>query len=1478
MDEEDGDHTNIDSIYDRLVVADDIGDTLKFFYKLCELLDINPKNHKTVFTTLKSKLKSWKYQNLFNKLEKRSKHVDYKNKPCSKTKVLIIGAGPVGLRLAIECAFLGAHVTVIEKRKGFSRNNVLHLWPFLIVDLKAIGVKSFFGKFCAGSLDHISIKRLQCILLKVSLFLGVQFHTQTLFEDVIQPTDGKGWRAKISPTSSTLNSQEFDVIVGCDGKYNCLKFKRKEFRGKLAIAITCNFVNKQTSEEARVEEISGVAFIYNQDFFHELTQKTGIELENIVYYRDETHYFVMTAKKRSLLSTGVIKQDSKDVFKLLSVDNVNHKSLLTFAREAADFATNYQLPHHQFAVNHYGKEDVAMFDFTSIHQAVNSSRIYERKGKRLLMCIAGDVLLEPFWPTGSGCARGFLGAFDAAWMIRGFGLNRESLDLLQERESIFQLLPQTKPDTLIRKQDLYSIDPATRYLNLNARAIKKEQVSHLLDNSDTAVKLSDWNEKCGGTPQSLTKRQQPQTSNEQRNKKSQIEKEVDPDTLLRWCKEQTKSYPNVNVVNMSKSWQNGLAFCALIHRYRPELIDFYNMNESDAKANCEKAFSIAEEYLGIPPKISARDLVRSRDPDTLTIMAYLSLYYEALKQETPVKSSSPSEKNKTTPTKKDALKAEAEAAPVSPKSPNRERKSKTSKMAIISRLSRRSKKNKLTKKTKEDKENKLMKGNSEVTQTLYEKSPSKDAFSKAEEDLRNHTKPTSLKNQNRAVNAAENGDVNHDEIAQATTGENRYKRISQLAESVFGDKIVQNGKTKETAIQRKESSVEGLTVSEVCHFCNRKVYVVERQSAEGLFFHRSCFRCNVCKCRLLLGNYAYHCDDDVTDGKFYCKVHYNSMIYKHSNEEEEVRENTKKAGKDSTKRRRAVTQQINASHVHAAARKKTIDDINVTPRQPESSQIREIQRRLKQNLPQLEVSVENKKAYLTTSGNGLDIVDKPHPDDEDELENPYDRFTPRSLLDRHPSLLRCTPQKVTTTTFMAASKYSVSTPNLTKLIQEDAMFEEERKKHEDKLNNAQRNLEQDSKRVKKKLSVPDHLKIELDISADTDRHIYGSDDYRQRFESDDVTRTESFGAVQRRPKEERRAQYPVSMAFTESVRTSVFQPMSVDIDIDGDVTKDQQPVAEQGQGKKKKKKLVLKKKKVKKSSEKPDTINEVADDETTDEKKNRTLKRSTEDIVSLAKTSSNSSTGIEKMLNDEEDWVFLEKDCLSKATTVCPISLDDEYSDSTTSDEEDETNSTFLQRTFGGGKKKKKPLTAAEQKLQEQKNKRKDQRKIKKEMKERELKRLWEAQSIQRKLNEVDVKMYELEERAKQVERDLRHKDTSPAETNKLTFEWFNLVNEKNTLLRFESELVIQSNSIQLEDRQARLEQRVRDLLTAETPRTNTKDEVERLTKELVDTVEQRNVLVEMLEEDRLRELEEDKTIEDVFAQKAHAFGMDRLI
>lgn len=82
-------------------------------------------------------------------------------------QVIIIGGGICGLRVAIETALLGARTVVVEKRDRFSRNNVLHLWPFLITDLKNLGAKKFYGKFCAGAIDHISECIFQITAIKV---------------------------------------------------------------------------------------------------------------------------------------------------------------------------------------------------------------------------------------------------------------------------------------------------------------------------------------------------------------------------------------------------------------------------------------------------------------------------------------------------------------------------------------------------------------------------------------------------------------------------------------------------------------------------------------------------------------------------------------------------------------------------------------------------------------------------------------------------------------------------------------------------------------------------------------------------------------------------------------------------------------------------------------------------------------------------------------------------------------------------------------------------------------------------------------------------------------------------------------------------------------------------------------------------------------------------------------------------------------
>lgn len=67
---------------------------------------------------------------------------------------------------------------------------------------------------------------------------------------------------------------------------------------------------------------------------------------------------------------------------------------MLYAREAAEFSTEYQMMDLEFAVNHYGQPDVAMFDFTSMYAAENASRIIERRGHRLFMSLVGDSLLE----------------------------------------------------------------------------------------------------------------------------------------------------------------------------------------------------------------------------------------------------------------------------------------------------------------------------------------------------------------------------------------------------------------------------------------------------------------------------------------------------------------------------------------------------------------------------------------------------------------------------------------------------------------------------------------------------------------------------------------------------------------------------------------------------------------------------------------------------------------------------------------------------------------------------------------------------------------------------------------------------------------------------------------------------------------------------------------------------------------------------
>ena len=129
---------------------------LRIFKDLCSAIDVDPTRYEGFYSSVKEHLTSWKAGALWQLLDARAALPEYEGqKACAGKKVLVIGAGPVGLRAAVEAALLGASVDLVEKRDGFTRNNSLHLWPFLITDLRNLGAKKFYGKFAAGSIDHI---------------------------------------------------------------------------------------------------------------------------------------------------------------------------------------------------------------------------------------------------------------------------------------------------------------------------------------------------------------------------------------------------------------------------------------------------------------------------------------------------------------------------------------------------------------------------------------------------------------------------------------------------------------------------------------------------------------------------------------------------------------------------------------------------------------------------------------------------------------------------------------------------------------------------------------------------------------------------------------------------------------------------------------------------------------------------------------------------------------------------------------------------------------------------------------------------------------------------------------------------------------------------------------------------------------------------------------------------------------------------
>lgn len=106
-----------------------------------------------------------------------------------------------------------------------------------------------------------------------------------------------------------------------------------------------------------------------------------------------------------------------------------------------------------------------------------------------------------------------------------------------------------------------------------------------------------------------------------------VEEMTAKEGLLLWCRKKTAGYRDIDppgLKNFKNDWRNGLAFCALIHRHRPDLLNYDELDAKNDAHNLELAFDIAEKKLGIPRLLDVEDM---KNPDEKSVMTYVAEYF-----------------------------------------------------------------------------------------------------------------------------------------------------------------------------------------------------------------------------------------------------------------------------------------------------------------------------------------------------------------------------------------------------------------------------------------------------------------------------------------------------------------------------------------------------------------------------------------------------------------------------------------------------------------------------------------------------------------------------------------------------------------------------------------------------------------------------------------------------------------------------------
>jgi len=471
---------------------------------------------------------SRKASDLWKRLDERASRQEYAEAPCKGgplegRRVVVVGAGPCGLRAAVELRLLGARVTVVDRRTTFTRINQLHIWSWCAEDLKGLGARILepppmnFG--VNPDLLTVCIADLQKLLLKVALLLGAEIFLGVDYAGTSWDVGSEGWRVQLgvpcgsaaegrAGSAEIFSAERHDrlagptpaapeflenvaVVIGANGFGSTVGEamgmqvqETQSLRPESAVGVICNFARQNGTAERELRSFS-MAKQFFLGKFKTAYDECGADLENIVYTKSHlSHYFVMTPTHKSLVEAGVIID--RGYKPMLAGENIDVGKLDLFVRKVCSYPYRNGQPPVLLAAQQdahsqevgYADRGPRLFDFSRMRRqaegvtfvpppSLAGEESQYPDADHLLVGVVGDALMEPFWPEGLGIIRGFFSVLDCCSAIAEWAGGANPATVCARSESAFGQLKTvgaaSRKQVLNDDETLYGLKPDSRY-------------------------------------------------------------------------------------------------------------------------------------------------------------------------------------------------------------------------------------------------------------------------------------------------------------------------------------------------------------------------------------------------------------------------------------------------------------------------------------------------------------------------------------------------------------------------------------------------------------------------------------------------------------------------------------------------------------------------------------------------------------------------------------------------------------------------------------------------------------------------------------------------------------------------------------------------------------------------------------------------------------------------------------------------------